>query len=68
MSIRPFTREVDRCYESQGHREAYARLNLAVEHRLLGVLTGEVGSGKSALIRRLFRSLDSMRTQPICWR
>lgn len=65
MSIRPFTREVDRCYESQGHREAYARLNLAVEHRLLGVMTGEVGSGKSALLRRLFRSLDPMRTQPI---
>lgn len=65
MSIRPFTREVDRCYEFQGHREAYARLNLAVEHRLLGVLTGEVGSGKSALLRRLFRSLDPMRMQPI---
>lgn len=65
MSVRPFTRELDRCYEFQGHREAYARLNLTVEHRLLGVLTGEVGSGKSALLRRLFRSLDPMRTLPI---
>lgn len=65
MKLRPFTRELDTCYESQGHQEAYARLNLAVEHRLLGVLTGEVGSGKSALLRRLFRALDPMRTLPI---
>lgn len=65
MTIRPFTRELDACYEFQGHREAYARLMLAVENRLLGVLTGEVGSGKSTLLRRLFRSLDPMRTLPI---
>jgi type II secretory pathway predicted ATPase ExeA len=32
---------------------------------MLGVLTGEVGSGKSALLRKLFRTLDPMRTQPI---
>ncbi|WP_281889969.1 ATP-binding protein [Paenibacillus sp. YYML68] len=65
MTRRPFTREVEPCYEFQGHREAYARLSMAVENRLLGVLTGEVGSGKSALLRRLFRSLDTMRTHPI---
>jgi type II secretory pathway predicted ATPase ExeA len=65
MNVRPFSRDLDTVYESQGHREAYARLNLAVEHRMLGVLTGEVGSGKSALLRRLFRSLDPMRTLPI---
>ncbi|MBD2846692.1 ABC transporter [Paenibacillus sp. IB182496] len=63
MTIRPFTRELDACYEFQGHREAYARMLLAVENRLLGVLTGEVGSGKSALLRRLFRSLDPMRNE-----
>ena len=65
MSLRPFSRELDTIYEFQGHQEAYARLSLAVEHRLLGVLTGEVGSGKSALLRRLFRSLDPMRTLSI---
>lgn len=66
-SLRPFTRELDRvsCYEFRGHQEAFARLLLAVEHRLLGVLTGEVGSGKSALIRRLIRSLDTMTVLPI---
>jgi len=65
MKMRPFTRELEACYEFQGHREAYARLQLAVDHRMLSVLTGEVGSGKSALLRRLFRSLDPMRTLPI---
>lgn len=63
--MRPFSREMDTIYESQGHQEAYVRLNLAVEHRMLGVLTGEVGSGKSALLRRLFRALDPMRSSPI---
>ncbi|WP_261381618.1 ExeA family protein [Paenibacillus cremeus] len=36
-----------------------------VQERYLGVLTGEVGSGKSALLRRLTRSLDPMKTLPI---
>ena len=65
MNLRPFTREVTPCYEFQTHQEAYARLSMAVEHRWLGVLTGEVGSGKSALLRRLIGSLDPMRTLPI---
>lgn len=30
MSIRPFTRECDTCFETKGHQEAYARLNLAL--------------------------------------
>jgi type II secretory pathway predicted ATPase ExeA len=42
-----------------------ARLSLVVERRDLGVLTGEVGSGKSTLIRRLFAVLDPMAHVPI---
>ena len=59
-AIRPFTRMLDTvdCFSFRGHEEAFARLGVAVAGRHLGVLTGEVGSGKSALIRRLFRSLD----------
>ncbi|NOU86371.1 hypothetical protein GC102_11400 [Paenibacillus sp. LMG 31460] len=43
--VRPFTRELDRmaCFEFLAHQEAFARLHLAVEHRFLGVLTGEIG-------------------------
>jgi len=60
---KPFSRQIDpsALYESKGHREALARLHLMVENRYLGVLTGEVGSGKSVLIRRLFQDLDSMQ-------
>ncbi len=65
--VRPFTRELDRmaCFEFRAHQEAFARLHLAVEHRFLGVLTGEIGSGKSVLVRRMIRSLDAMAYLPI---
>jgi len=35
------------------------------QNRYLGMLTGEVGSGKSTLIRRLVNTLDIMRYQPV---
>lgn len=63
----PFSRELDIacCYESKGHQEAMARVDVMIGHRYLGVLTGEVGSGKSTLIRRLFAGLDPMTYLPI---
>jgi type II secretory pathway predicted ATPase ExeA len=66
-SFLPFSKEFDSstCYESRGYQEAFARLRLMIQHRYLGVLTGEVGSGKSTLIRRLFSQLDSMTHQPV---
>jgi type II secretory pathway predicted ATPase ExeA len=65
--IQPFTKELDPalCYESRGHQEAMARLKLMIEHRYLGVLTGEVGGGKSMLIRRLFSTLESAVYLPV---
>jgi type II secretory pathway predicted ATPase ExeA len=64
---KPFSKELDPtlCYAFRGHREASARLDLMIEYRTLGVLTGEVGGGKSTLIRRLFASLDAMAYLPI---
>lgn len=64
---RPFSKELDPtlCYAFSGHKEASARLDLMIKHRTLGVLTGEVGGGKSTLIRRLFASLDPMTYLPI---
>ena len=47
------------------YQEAFARLELIVEYRYLGLLTGEVGSGKSTLIRRLFNAVDPLKYQPI---
>lgn len=65
--IRPFTRELDGhgCFAFHGHSEALARLKLTLEHRWLGVLTGEIGSGKSVLIRQLIRSVDTLIYLPI---
>lgn len=64
---KPFSRQINPAalYESQAHREALARMQLMVENRYLGLLTGEVGSGKSLLIRRLFHNLDPMRYLPL---
>jgi len=63
----PFSRQIEvaALFESRGHREALARLMLMVENRYLGLLTGEVGSGKSTLIRRLFQSLDTKHYHPV---
>jgi len=63
----PFARALEShmLYESQAHAEALARLHLMLQHGSLGVLTGEVGAGKSTLIRHLVRSLDPMRFQTI---
>jgi len=47
--------------ESISWTKVLARLQLMVENRYLGLLTGEVGSSKSLLTRRLFQSLDPMR-------
>jgi type II secretory pathway predicted ATPase ExeA len=65
--FQPFSKEMDTafCFESRGTQEAMARLDLMVQHRYLGVLTGEVGGGKSTLIRRLFDKLDAMTYVPV---
>lgn len=62
-----FSKELDisYCYESRGYQEALARLSLMVDNRYLGVLTGEVGGGKSTLIRRLFADLNDMTHAPV---
>lgn len=64
---KPFIRDISASalFESVGHREALARLRLVVEHNYLGLLTGEVGSGKSTLVRCLLEGLDSVCYQPV---
>jgi type II secretory pathway predicted ATPase ExeA len=63
----PFQRDVDEnaFYETPGHREALARLEWIMDQKALGLLTGEIGSGKSTLIRRLLTRLDEMSYVPI---
>lgn len=59
----PFTREIDakQCFASLAHKEATARLEFAVTHRHVCMITGEAGMGKTTVVRSLLHSLDSMR-------
>ena len=63
----PFSRSPmkDMFFEVGAYVEALARLQLMVSNSGLGVLTGEVGSGKSTLVRRLGQTLDPIRYQVI---
>ncbi|EJY56468.1 ABC transporter-like protein [Alicyclobacillus hesperidum URH17-3-68] len=63
----PFRRDVEghELYETAAHREALARMEWVLEQNALGLLAGEVGSGKSTLIRRLIGGLDEMKWLPV---
>jgi len=52
-------------YSSSVHQEALARLNIMVKYHYLGALTGEIGSGKSTLIKYFTQQLDPMHYQPV---
>ncbi len=59
LKRRPFTKTPDPkfLFMSRAHEEALARLQYAVEEKELIVLTGDVGCGKTTLIRALIDSL-----------
>lgn len=48
-------------FQSQGWQELCARLDYIVKSRALGVITGEIGAGKSTAIRALAARLDPIR-------
>lgn len=56
----PFSREipVDSLFTAQHGREALSRLRYTVERRLMMLLTGDPGVGKSTVLRRLKHELD----------
>lgn len=53
-------------YMSIAQQEALSRMNYAIETKTLGVLTGEVGSGKSSLLGTLANNLPVSDYQLIC--
>jgi type II secretory pathway predicted ATPase ExeA len=47
------------------HAEAVARISWAVAERAIGVVTGEVGAGKTVAVRAALSALDPVRHQVI---
>ena len=59
----PFTKEIPPTdlFPSQALQELAARLQVMVDTRALGVVTGAMGSGKSSAVRQLAARLDPVR-------
>jgi type II secretory pathway predicted ATPase ExeA len=50
-----------------GHQEAIARIGWCINEAALGVITGEVGSGKTVATRAATQALDASRHTTIYW-
>ena len=59
----PFGRDLapGMLHRHAAHAEAVARINWCVEQRVLGVVTGEVGAGKTVAVRAALSALDPTR-------
>jgi type II secretory pathway predicted ATPase ExeA len=59
----PFGRELapGMLHHHHGHDEAVARIRFCIEESALGVVTGEVGSGKTVALRAAVAALDGSR-------
>lgn len=59
----PFGRDLpaDNLFRANAHNEAVARLRYLISAHGLGVLTGEVGSGKTVAVRAATHGLDASR-------
>ena len=63
----PFSKSIAACdlFSRQAHAEAVARVNFCVAESALGVITGDVGAGKTVSVRAAVASLDPTRHQII---
>lgn len=63
----PFSRSipVQALHPHPGHREAVARIQWCVDQHQLGVITGEVGAGKTVAVRAALARLEPSRHQVI---
>lgn len=63
LSRKPFGRDLapQMLHRSAGHNEAVARITWSIGERALGVITGEVGSGKTVGTRAAVAALDASR-------
>ena len=60
----PFTNALapQMLHRHSAHAEAVARIGWCLTERALGVITGEVGAGKTVAVRAALAGLDSSRT------
>jgi type II secretory pathway predicted ATPase ExeA len=63
FSRTPFSKSVpaDKLFSRSGHAEAVARIQYCIAESSLGVLTGDVGAGKSVAVRAAVAGLDRTR-------
>ena len=59
----PFTKDLapSMLHRHPGHAEAVARISWCVEEAAIGVITGEVGAGKTVAVRAALAELDTSR-------
>ncbi len=64
FSRMPFSKDLapSMLHTHKSHAEAVARIGWCVEERVLGVVTGEVGAGKTVAVRAALAGLDQSRT------
>jgi len=65
----PFSKDISasQLFVYPGHDEAVARLTHLVKEKAIGVLTAEVGCGKSVALRALVSGLDASRHTIVYW-
>jgi type II secretory pathway predicted ATPase ExeA len=63
FSRMPFGRDLapGMLHSSRAHAEAVARIGWCIDERALGVITGEVGAGKTVAVRAAVAALDASR-------
>jgi len=52
-------------FARQAHAQATARISFCIDQTLLGVITGDVGAGKTVAVRAAVAGLDPTRHQVI---
>lgn len=67
FSRMPFSKDLapSMLYTHASHAEAVARITWCVDERVLGLVTGEVGSGKTVAVRAALEATDASRTTVI---
>lgn len=60
LASKPFAKEIkpEHMFQSSSHKEILARLNYLKDHRGIGMITGEPGSGKTSSLRAFVASLN----------